>query len=889
MICCDNLIHPFQNDPGVSQRQRVIEDLLSGSAKIDGRSMADLLDYFVQLSHHINYYDSNLLITDWSAFFKGSFPFLLSGIIKYKKEKVQNKFDKLNRLFDKHPSRQSLQLLVHFVYFNTIYRVNEWHTQLKESELKAATVIEKLIKDKLKKNVKIFVCLTNNAVQKHQIKKLDFSALRQNDAWGFTNNDWIDSSCFNSTAATKRKRLIALRNKIAELFPIMLNSLSIASSAAELSMDESLLPVKEEFQKNHPPHLALLFAFLKLFKHLQSDLNSYTKKHLDFFYQKVLQLKPREATADKAHVLFEIQKELDKYLVKKGVQVKDGKDIKKAEINFALKDEIVVNKTTVGDVKTLFFNNKTIHDTYYLEGAYIAPDARKADGVKIDFTDDPKNWPTLGAKYSKYIDPEKKTKRPYLAARLGFILSSPVLLLNEGTRIINIQLACVVDKKVCDSTDVNKTAADPCCGSSKTQEEQEDPCQDTRILPIDPEGFIDDTNQVAFNDTKYGAEPNFKIINKALKQTYCFISQQLLEEAEKKGISKDIITLIKKKFLLNHCYIPFCCADAERYLPNTLVRRGVWRHFINKYKREERIGLADDKILEEIFPPRRPFKIYFSGEKEWIQPKPSEFIDISMTKAGSGFLLNIAVKLQADQPAITFYNKEKLKEDFGTESPLVKIELDNELGLRMNKRLRKLFKLEGPDVDECCLFNKIGNCLDRLSFYHFFKYVRIIENLDVNPMDDTNATKIYVKVCGLKNFIVQNESSLQDVNSPIYVFEATPHVGSHFYIGCEEIFLKKWINIGINHTWKDIPPISKLDPPLFGTRFRAYYNGYQDFFITSAVEEHIILDEDFQMEIAIRQDGEWSSMEIWCNLRGCGRSQVTAFPTDASYFVVFGR
>jgi hypothetical protein len=185
MICCDNLIHPFQNDPGISQKQRVIEDLLSGSAKIDGRSMADLLDYFVKLSPQIKYYDANMITSDWRPFFKESRPFLLSGIIKYNKEKIQEKFDKYTRLFDKHPSRQSLQLLIHFMYYNTVHRVSKWHNDLKKSELIAETVLEKLIKDKMKEQVKNFICLTNSAVQKHHIRKIDFTSLRENDVWGF--------------------------------------------------------------------------------------------------------------------------------------------------------------------------------------------------------------------------------------------------------------------------------------------------------------------------------------------------------------------------------------------------------------------------------------------------------------------------------------------------------------------------------------------------------------------------------------------------------------------------------------------------------------------------------------------------------------------------------
>jgi len=123
---CKELIHPFQNDPGVSQHQRVMDDLLSGSAKIDGRTLADLLDYFVQLSRHINYFDANLKVTDWQPFFKNSLPFTITAILKYDKNKVGDKLEFYNTLFDKRPDKSSLQLLIRYIYYTVIKPINTW-------------------------------------------------------------------------------------------------------------------------------------------------------------------------------------------------------------------------------------------------------------------------------------------------------------------------------------------------------------------------------------------------------------------------------------------------------------------------------------------------------------------------------------------------------------------------------------------------------------------------------------------------------------------------------------------------------------------------------------------------------------------------------------------
>ena len=41
---------------------------------------------------------------------------------------------------------------------------------------------------------------------------------------------------------------------------------------------------------NHKAHIGLLFSFLKLFQYTQID-NSFSEKHLDFYYKKILKQK----------------------------------------------------------------------------------------------------------------------------------------------------------------------------------------------------------------------------------------------------------------------------------------------------------------------------------------------------------------------------------------------------------------------------------------------------------------------------------------------------------------------------------------------------------------------------------------------------------------------
>jgi hypothetical protein len=91
----------------------------------------------------------------------------------------------------------------------------------------------------------------------------------------------------------------------------------------------------------------------------------------------------------------------------------------------------------------------------------------------------------------------------------------------------------------------------------------------------------------------------------------------------------------------------------------------------------------------------------------------------------------------------------------------------------------------------------------------------------------------------------------------VYPFGVRPKVESNFYIGCEEIFLKKWIDVIINLNWKDLPPIP-TSGDFIGKPFQSYYNGYQDFYIDAGVQDKVIVDDKFRVQIAILQDGKWN-------------------------------
>jgi hypothetical protein len=805
---CDKLLHPFQNDPGTSQKQRVMDALLGGPAQIDGRSMADLLQFFVKLAPNIQYYDKNLNPGVWTPFFKKSLPFLLAGMTNFTTTSIDSKLALYGFLFRKRPSGSGLQLNLFYVWYNLIRQINDWSLQLAGSQLPIETTINKLITSKLKTPLLQYMGILNAAVKYYGVRKVDFSPLLNNPVWGLDTTDlYALDTAFKKAGPSQRKRLLALEKEAAALVPDFAAALGVVAGEAAGNIQLSLTPLAVELQQQHQPHLALVFVFLQLYLQLQSDMNGFRKEHLDFFYTNVLQLKPQAAAPDKANLIIYLQNQVQSFALKQGTQIKDGKDNNKQDILFALDEAIAANVTQATDIRTLFLNNQTAYDKTWMEGVYMATDATMADGVSVAFTNPPTNWPTLGAKYSKYTPPGGDVGhglQAYPEARIGFLLASNVLFLNEGTRTVTIKLSCQLDNNPCTSAE-------------------------------------DYPDYVA-------AAAMYTAVQTVMASSYVEITQTLVQQAQQQGV--DVVTCgdIWNHFLIDECRQSFCGNTNSYYKESVVIPWTEWQLWLSLLP----VSAPEMALLDLLFLQIYPFTLNFSGTKQWLAPA-SQTISLPAAALGVGgtFEIDIVATLTPDQAAVTFYNAKTLGEDFNTTEPVVKIELNDKIKIKLDSTLQTTLDL--VPTGACCLDIKPDFCGAQVSLYQFFKSVTL------------SNTHIHVKVCGVKNLIVQNDDSLQSVNSPILPFGARPKIKSNFYIGCEEVFLKHWTNINVNMNWKDFPPDPPPTLPPFTGPFNYYYNGYQDTFANGATG-NIVTDDDFRMFISVLQDGEWVK---WANKTHC--------------------
>ncbi len=813
--------HPLKNNNGTSQRTRIIDALQPETAPIDGKTLADQLYLICEYARSLNFYEYSVdkngtpyqQRSTWNAFFENSLPFQLAKLSKVDTDHLERQFLLFCKELSANPSKQALTSILNFVYDKLILPTETLYTTVNKAENSFSVPLLSILKSSFSTALKNYVKLHNASATFLCVPKKNFTCY-MNTPWQLTVDEvYALEACIQKVKGGKKEAYGKAAAILNTVFYQMLNGLQEIIDSASDFIEESLHPLEIALQQKHEAHLALLFTFLELFKHFQGNLNELGKKHLDFFYEQVLQLVPKDAIPDKAHVIFEVAKHLETYPLPEGLLLKDGKDAKKQDIQFELAHEIIIDKAQVKELKTLTLNSLSSGDTNYIEGMYIAPIADSLDGIGKKYKEDqPKNWPTLGAKSSKYLTDGGIIPQEHPKGRIGFLLSSPVLLLQEGKREIKILLDCKIKN--------------------------------------DPQVTLPTSMAQLLNDIKSKLEVDAK------KTTYCITDQIINESALSLPAKTYLIGILTKQnpYEINAIAIDEFLAVLDAVSCEPIFTAADKRNIKADLENFPLTKKEEDNAL---------FKIWFSGEKEWISAIP-EVVKIhkppteGLAPLGE-IQFELLISLPPEAPAIVFYNEENLKEHFDLKDnfPVVKIEVNETLKINCGD--------SSGGTDPCCLKkqNVGGNLL--VSPYHFLKHLQLVN------------AQIDVEVCGVKNLIVQNDEGTLDINSQIFPFGIRPEVpgfdpmnqvelgdptdpvdpdsllGPSFYIGSKEVLYKKWDSVRVNMEWKE-------KPDSFHDYYKAYIKHNPDIVGPPTEENFGLFEDEFQVKVDVLNQGAWDNI-----------------------------
>ena len=417
---------------GTSILTRMQAALAASFVKPDERQAADIILFLRRYATYLKYYDDfNKVKGNWEPFLKMDISATLAVLMRIDIRRC-NDYKKLLYKTIRIDSTPDAIAKKQFKYlFDVIFSLpkivsDQYNLLPPTSEYKL--IIKKIIDDK------VLLPVAN-------LKKLfdDFNAASLIDSSAATDSlapfitisagDFTDlglafplpapiQGLSPVTFATRRREIEYIINH--NFFNGQIDSLFKAIS----TLAQQAATLFESTLKNfpsHTPHYALILAFLRLFANAQEELNKYTKKHLDFYYKEVLQLSNKKAEPDKAHLLFELQKPVSQYLLKKGELFKGGKDsVTGKELTYSLTEDVVLNKAVVEKLQSV----QMVKGGKEILAA--SPIAQSEDGQGAKLLSPDKSWFTFG--------------NPTLIkeASAGFAIASNILYLNEGTRTITI-------------------------------------------------------------------------------------------------------------------------------------------------------------------------------------------------------------------------------------------------------------------------------------------------------------------------------------------------------------------------------------------------------------------------------------------------------------------
>lgn len=196
----------------------------------------------------------------------------------------------------------------------------------------------------------------------------------------------------------------------------------------------------------HDPGIGLLLAFVKLYQAAQQKLNRFTERHLDFYYDQVLLMRAKPAQRDSTFLVFQPAISGATIPVAGGTAFLAPFDKSQPELMFRSEHDIVVSDTVLVRSYTLFCERNPLN----------SPES----GMREMRNGEPKQYPTACAMnditvitpdaslnigslmtYPLFGAPRTQAlTTPGVPARLGFALTSNVLLMSEGEREVRISL-----------------------------------------------------------------------------------------------------------------------------------------------------------------------------------------------------------------------------------------------------------------------------------------------------------------------------------------------------------------------------------------------------------------------------------------------------------------
>ncbi|KZS39755.1 hypothetical protein AWE51_08885 [Aquimarina aggregata] len=371
---------------GTSQKYRNNTSLNPNYISIDERSMLDLVQFTIDYSENINYYNlDNKIAGDWKPFFLNDPAFIIAMIAATN----INTFKINNESISNESHTTSIEEIKKQL-IRMINLISYWSTLLKKSDHK-----DPLLKE--------LIMLSRSIPDK------------------------------NLLTEKKNKELVH------EIYKKVYGNIVFIKEKANNRFTEELI------NSNHHPHLGLLLSFFKLFQNVQKDINLTTKKHLDYYYLKILEQKRKKLKPHSAIIALELDEVTEGVIINKGRKI-DFIFEDNQQSTFETIATTQITKAKIADVRTLYksdyspYSNTFDGDDFTINILYDSHIfGNDLNYINLIDKENPNNldFPSaLGEEQMHDIDSERTIN----LSDIGVVISSPSLILEKGKQKITLTL-----------------------------------------------------------------------------------------------------------------------------------------------------------------------------------------------------------------------------------------------------------------------------------------------------------------------------------------------------------------------------------------------------------------------------------------------------------------
>jgi hypothetical protein len=772
---------------GVEQVQRLLPALEQGYFNVDEMSFEDLLTVSVEFASSLKFYNTSLQPSgDWKSF-------LVSNEIVIMAVIINKDIDELRKIVQLPQNQDKASLLK--IIFAAVVEIDKWLIDLKRSNsspavdlvLKLQSIVRSSLLDELH-NIGAYAERLRQSSD--DIPNIDYSKL--GDIWEIKTGAQEQLRFFRSRPEIFENESVAcevLRRSAFEFYNAMEHLKSIC---------RDLLPLSLKTQ-SHDPAISLFITFLQLYKYAQDNVNSFTQRHLDYYYHEILKVHYKKKNLESVVLNFSIAPGGKPIEIDTDTKFVCARDDQLNDIVFCSANNLTVTDAEIDALYTLRFEREDM----------ITPECdmnfvTRIHKHKVPLQQDQGlleggGWPLFGdGANTAQVDSAS-------AMGIGVAIASRVLFLGEGYRKISLEVGLTRSKK----------SLSHCLGSLERSSSRVEFRQALFELLL---AWMSDLQLTHWERSVSGdlilrLEAAAKAMDtKDPPVMISAISGSLVKVKSCVSQLENAIERIRESDDISQLYTD-CLQNAESAIE---FRDGLGRLVIQCLLEDGSphkllAGCADNRaselrckdslatIKKELrLGKGRLFKKYFGTAfllelttgAGWWEIDRYDVID----GASDGFRLQIIASLPSEAPPIVGCLEEFHGENWNTELPILKLKLNPEATINVYSLLERY-------------------CLDEI--------------------------KVGVDVTGVRNIIAYNHISQLDPSKPFYPFGPLPTTSSYFAFSTPEAAKKSIDSFRIHLHWGDLPQIED--------GFDGHYSGYKSKF----------KNQSFSAKVSILNNGSW--------------------------------